>query len=398
MNVLYALILLLALASPAHAADRVQNVRFFQQGNRVVVEYHLTGDKPADVQVSLKVNGESRGADRLHLEGDFGKNVKPGRKRLIWNVLQDFPRGFNGEYVWDITAGGGAFTDPTTGMVFVDLPGGCSQIGDTFGDGAKNEKPVHEVCVEGFSMGKYEVTNAQYRKFKPDHKSKDYKGNSMNGDNQPVVNVSWEDATEYARWLSQQSGKSYRLPTEAEWEYAARGGVSARNYWGDGNDDACGYANVYDLSSKNTFNFIWAHHNCDDGNKVTAPVGSYKPNAFGLYDMMGNVWEWTQDWYEENYSQSSPKNNPQGPSSGKLRVLRGASWGDRSEYVRASKRGGSTPVGQYSVGGFRLVSPRNSRILPMEPGFYRSQASSSGEQLSSWHPEKRAIPFSPITF
>lgn len=359
MKILFLLIFLSFLPIHAHAAERIQNARTFQQGNRVTVEYDLTGDKPAEVRVSLKAKGESFSADKLHLEGDYGKNVSPGRKRLVWNVLQDYPRGFSGEYVWDISAGGGGGSDPVTGMEFVAVPGGCFQMGDTFGDGiAKEEKPVHEVCVDGFSMGKYEVTNAQYRRFKPGYSSGDYKGNSLNGDNQPVVNVSWNDAVEYAGWLSRQSGKTYRLPTEAEWEYAARGGTSTRNYWGNGKDDACSYANVHDLTSKRAFSdFTWEHHNCDDGYAVTAPVGSFRPNAFGLYDMMGNAWEWTGDWFDSSYYGNSPRNNPQGPSSGSNRVNRGGSWNNKPAFVRASIRNHNTPVYRYNILGFRLVSP-----------------------------------------
>jgi len=210
--------------------------------------------------------------------------------------------------------------------------------------------------VSGFSIGKYEVTNAQYRRFKPSHNSGDYNGKSLNGDNQPVVNVSWNDAVEYAQWLSRQSGKAYRLPIEAEWEYAARGGSSARNYWGNRKDDACGHANVADQWAK----FIWsdgAIHNCDDGHAVTAPVGRYRPNAFGLYDMMGNVWEWCSDWYDENYYGVSPKDNPQGPSSGSSRVNRGGSWYSEPWYVRSADRVRFGPSVRGNDLGFRLVLP-----------------------------------------
>ena len=252
----------------------------------------------------------------------------------------------------------GTFRDTITGMEFVAVKGGCFQMGDTFGDGQSDEKPVHEVCVSDFSMGKYEVTNGQYRKFKRGHDSGNYEGNSLNGDNQPVINVSWEDAVAYARWLSTQSQRTYRLPTEAEWEYASRGGTTGRNYWGNGKDDACGYANVHDLSSKRAFSaFTWENHNCDDRNKVAAPSGSYKPNAFGLYDMMGNVWEWCSDWYDGGYYGKSSRDNPQGPTTGSSRVFRGGSWRDDPVDVRASGRGDDAPGGRDDALGFRLVAP-----------------------------------------
>ena len=251
---------------------------------------------------------------------------------------------------------GAAFSDTVTGMEFVPLPGGCFQMGDTYGDGQGDEKPIHEVCVDGFRMGKYEVTNAQYRKFKPDHNSGAYDGNSLNGDNQPVVNVSWYDAVKYAEWLSERSGRTYRLPTEAEWEYAARGGTKGRNYWGEDPADACRYANVADMTAKSQWS-DWTVSDCSDGYKVAAPVGRYLPNAFGLYDMMGNAWEWTNDWYDAEYYFKSPKINPLGPSSGSLRVPRGGGWGNASECVRVSDRNGFAPDFHIIFLGFRLVSP-----------------------------------------
>ena len=215
-----------------------------------------------------------------------------------------------------------SFTDPVTGMEFVPVPGGCFQMGDTYGDGRGDEKPVHEVCLDGFSMGKYEVTNGQYRRFRPGHNSGAYEDNLLNKDSQPVVNVSWHDAREYAEWLSEKSGHVFRLPSDAEWEYAARGGTTGRNYWGDSALEACRYANGADQAAKRQWP-EWTVHPCDDGHRVTSPVGSLKPNAFGLYDMMGNAWEWVSDWYGEKYYESSPGNNPPGPVSGLLRANRG---------------------------------------------------------------------------
>lgn len=248
------------------------------------------------------------------------------------------------------------FNDPITGIEFVPVKGGCFRMGDITGDGDSDEKPVHEVCVDGFSMGKYTVTNAQYRKFKPEHNSGEHKVNSLNSDSQPVVNVSWDEAVEYAKWLSLKSGKNYRLPTEAEWEYAARGGTNTRNYWGDGKDDACGYANVHDLTSKRAFSDFRDNHNCSDGYAVTAPVGSFRPNGFGLYDMMGNVWQWTGDWYASDYYGKSPRNNPEGSSSGSARVIRGGGWGIVRSLVRASLRDSYVPGNRRISLGFRLVA------------------------------------------
>lgn len=251
---------------------------------------------------------------------------------------------------------GAAFADPSTGMAFMPVPGGCFLMGDTYGDGQGDEKPAHEVCLDGFSIGKYEVTNAQYRMFKPEHSSGAYEGNTLNDDNQPVGNVSWNDAVAYSKWLSKRSGRTYRLPTEAEWEYAARGGTGERNFWDNDPDGPCRSTNGADLTAKSQWP-AWTTTNCNDGYKVAAPVGSFKPNAFGLHDMMGNAWEWTGDWYDAEYYFNSPKSNPRGPASGKLRIPRGGGWGNASECVRVSDRNGFDPEFRILFLGFRLVSP-----------------------------------------
>lgn len=250
------------------------------------------------------------------------------------------------------------FTESGSGMKFMPVPGGCFRMGDTFGDGQGDEKPIHEVCLEPFYMGQYEVTNAQYRKFKPDHSSGSYEGNSLDGDSQPVSNVSWYEAVEYARWLSKKSGRFFRLPTEAEWEYAARGGTTGRNFWDDDPDGPCLSANGADLSAKSQWP-AWTTTNCNDFFKVSAPAGRFKANAFGLYDMMGNAWEWTNDWYDAEYYFNSPKLNPHGPDAGSLRIPRGGGWGNASECVRVSDRNGFDPDFRILFLGFRLMSPVN---------------------------------------
>lgn len=247
------------------------------------------------------------------------------------------------------------YTVPRVGMEFVAVPGGCFSMGDTHGDGQGDEKPLHEVCVNGFLAGKYEVTNGQYRQFRPEHNSGSYEGNDLNGDNQPVTGVSWYDATAYAQWLSKISGKVFRLPTETEWEYIARGSTNGRNYWGDSPDIACKSANGADLTAKSQWS-DWTTTECSDSFKVSAPVGRFQPNSYGIYDIMGNVWEWTNDWYDAEYYVDSPKSNPQGPSSGKLKIPRGGGWMNASECVRVADRNGFAPDFNILFLGFRLVS------------------------------------------
>ncbi len=255
---------------------------------------------------------------------------------------------------------GQPWTDPTTGMAFVWVPAGCFQMGSPVSEPGRtvDEAPRHEVCVDGFWLGKTEVTNAQYRRYRPGHRIGQYHGNSFDGDSQPVARVNWQNAQEYIRWVSGKTGRPFRLPTEAEWEYAARGGSTTARSWGREKVDACRYANVHDRTSKrvNT-NYTWESHDCDDGYPVTAPVGSFQPNGFGLYDMLGNVWEWCSDWYGDTYYRESTRNNPAGPASGMYRVFRGGSWEIEPRGVRSAHRGGDVPTHRATTIGFRLVLP-----------------------------------------
>ncbi len=273
---------------------------------------------------------------------------------------------------------GEVWTEPTTGMAFVYVPGGCFQMGQTDTQkaqlvadvGEENyqkwyaDETQHNVCVrkmDGFWMGKYEVANAQYRQFKADHDSQDYEGKSLNDDTQPVVYVSWNDAVAFTEWLTKQSGGTaeFRLPTEAEWEYAARAGTETVRYWGDDpkHTQACQYENVRDQASEKEFS--WAdNHDCNDGYAVTAPVGTFKPNKFGLYDMLGNVWEWCLDSYA-SYSETPTDGSAYGNlEDGKAKILRGGSWGNQPYLVRSSGRSRYIPVFQHYSVGFRVVVVR----------------------------------------
>ncbi len=218
-------------------------------------------------------------------------------------------------------------------MEFVLVPGGCFQMGVTFGDGYSDEKPVHEVCVDSFYMGKYEVTQGQYQVVTGNNPS-----NFKKGDNYPVENVSWNDTQSFIRSLNGKGGSKYRLPTEAEWEFAARSGGRSEKYAGGNDIDAVAWYTSNSGSS-------------------THPVGQKQPNGLGLYDMSGNVWEWCGDWYDGSCYGSSPRNNPEGPSSGSGRVGRGGGWDDNPGVVRAARRNGYTP-GYASINlGFRLILP-----------------------------------------
>ena len=175
-------------------------------------------------------------------------------------------------------------------------------------------------------------------------------------DRHPVVGVNWNDAQAYVKWLGEKTGKAYRLPSEAEWEYAARAWTTSARFWGDDPNHACHYANLADRSLKTTHpKWPWPIHECDDGYVETAPVGSFAPNAFGLYDMIGNVWEWQQDCWNESYRGAPDDGRAWESGRCGRRVVRGGSWGDGPVLARAAFRLGVEPGNRNNNTGFRLA-------------------------------------------
>jgi formylglycine-generating enzyme required for sulfatase activity len=217
-------------------------------------------------------------------------------------------------------------------MVFIK--GGCYEMGDTFGDGEEDEKPVHEVCMVDFYIGKYEVTQGQWEEVMGSNPAK-----FKNGNNYPVEQVSWDDVQEYIGKLNQKAGSNYRLPTEAEWEYSARSG-GKREKW-------AGTSVESELEQ-----YAWFYNN--SGSK-THPVGRKEANGLGLYDMTGNVREWCQDWYNGDAYSKHYRNNPIYMESGFGRVDRGSSWGSFPGYLRSSNRDGNAPVVRSYFLGLRLA-------------------------------------------
>lgn len=176
------------------------------------------------------------------------------------------------------------------------------------------------------------------------------------GEDHPVVNLTWHDAHALAAWLSATEGRRYRLPTEAEWEYACRAGTTTRYSHGDDPAQLTQHANVFDQDAAPH----WPRWQAQaapghDGHAFTAPVGRYAPNAFGLHDMVGNVWEWVSDWYGEDSYAQAPQDNPQGPAIGQVRVRRGGSWHTWPFYARCAFRNWNTPQTRYTLVGLRLV-------------------------------------------
>jgi formylglycine-generating enzyme required for sulfatase activity len=319
---------------------------------------------------------------QLYPDGQYSQEAK--------RAMQAFPQPFT-----SAPAEKPIQTDELPAMVFVE--GGTFQMGSTEGD--SDEKPVHSVTVSDFYIGRFEVTVEAFSEFvqATDYRTDaEKKGGSYLWENSewtlkaginwrfdaagkqrpaseynhPVLHVSWNDAVAYCNWLSQQhryepvytingdqvtanwDADGYRLPTEAEWEFAARSrGKNYKYAWG--NDQPNG--NIADQTTKQTYDgwTIWEGYT--DGYVHTAPVGRFEQGDLGLSDMTGNVWEWCWDWYDSDYYDNSPSRNPHGPSTGSGRVLRGGSWYIRPANLRCAYRGNSSPDSRSLDIGFRLT-------------------------------------------
>lgn len=265
----------------------------------------------------------------------------------------------------------------------VNVQGGCFRMGDVFTEKPSSAKPVHEVCLDDFSISKYEVTVGEFREFVSDtgyrteaeqqdgchgwtengqlEKRKDWNWRNPNfqqTEKDPVVCVSWNDTQEYINWRNRKEGKNYRLPTEAEWEYAARSrGKDYQYSWGSGPPSG----NIADWTAKRKFSGVDIWKNYNDGYHFTSPVGSFRPNELGLYDMSGNAYEWVQDWQGDGYYSSSPRENPMGPDSGTSRIIRGGAWDLGPDKARTTHRYWNVPGGRAVCIGFRLAHPTSAK-------------------------------------
>lgn len=231
---------------------------------------------------------------------------------------------------------------------------GCFQMSSPIARDDARANRSQQVCVDTFKMAKHEVSFSQYDRFAYATGRNLASDEGWGRGNRPAINVSWEDAMAYAAWLSEQTGWQYRLPTEAEWEYAARAGTQTRRYWGDDPSAACTYANVHDQTSMRENSFSKPPHACDDGYAKTAPVGQFQPNAWGLYDMLGNVWEWTCSAYSGDYDGTEQRCAK--ASNAGFRSIRGGSWHSGPQFVRAAGRSGVLPDKRYGGLGFRLAA------------------------------------------
>jgi formylglycine-generating enzyme required for sulfatase activity len=270
-------------------------------------------------------------------------------------------------------------------MKLVQIPAGKFTMGSPETEKDRfNDEPQHEVTIsKPFYMGVTHVTVDQFAAFVKDsgYKTEAEKDGwtfgfeikdgkigfkkmdgcswrkasfDQKGDH-PVVQVSWNDAKAFCDWLSKKSGKTVVLPTEAQWEYACRAGTKTAYPWGDNPDDGKGWANAADQSIKKKIpnQKGWTFFSWDDGYVFTSPVASFKANAFGLYDMNGNAWQWCQDRYGDY--EKGAATDPTGAATGALRVLRGGSWIDDPWSCRSAVRGGDAPGSRYDYIGFRVA-------------------------------------------
>jgi len=231
------------------------------------------------------------------------------------------------------------FKNIKTGTLFVLIPAGEFMMGSPKGVGEPDEHPRHKVYLDAYYIGKYEVTIAQYDTFckKTGHTVPEKPWLTEEGDH-PVVYPTWEDAKAYCDWAG------LRLPTEAEWEKAARGGTDTTYYWGD--KPAHDMANFLGTGGRDKYD-------------ITSPVGSFPPNGYGLCDTAGNIWEWCNDWYDPDYYNhefdDGPITNPKGPRRGKYRVIRGGSWNYEETKMRPAFRTRLEPKHWYDYNGFRAA-------------------------------------------
>jgi len=324
------------------------------------------------ISTSISWSGSDPDGDVLTYDVYFGTDSTPDNGELLSNNQSGTnysPATLEYEtvYYWKIVASDGEYETEgdvwsfTSGdevsygdLIFVE--GGSFEMGDHFNEGSSNELPVHDVTLNSFYIGQYEVTQGEYAAVMGSNPAHSYGV----GDNYPVYYVTWYNAVEYCNALSIQEGltpcydltdwscdfsvNGYRLPTEAEWEYASRGGMNwTDNYRYSGTTDNLG---------------AYAWYNPNSGYQ-SHEVGTKLPNQLDIYDMSGNVWEWCNDWYSSDYYSSSPVNNPTGPDSGSYRLIRGGGWSNDASVCRVANCHYYSPGSSYFYVGFRILRAFN---------------------------------------
>lgn len=440
-QLVFAPVLLLAVTSTALANSPpvVSNVTASQRqdGSKIVdIRYNLADADGDACTVTVQASnnaGSTWTVPIIAVSGAVGAGITPGvNKLIIWNCAADLPGAFGSQYRVRVIADDGQSSAPP-GMVLI--PAGTFNMGDTFNELSIDELPVHSVYISAFYMDRYEVTNQQYADalnwawaqgnlinvtsgvvyrlggtsviYCDTTTSSSGSRITWNGTtfgvvsgkaNHPMARVSWYGSAAYANWRSGMQGRTpcydtgtwacsfaangYRLPTEAEWEKAARGGASGRRFpWSDQDTIQHARANyyswssfAYDTSPTREYHPLWGV----GSTPYTSPVGfftgalqqktdwnwpgsatSYQTangaNGYGLYDMAGNVWEWCNDWYQSKYYLTSPGTDPRGPTSGTSRVLRGGGWFNYAFHCRVAERHDNTPGYRSVTHGFRCA-------------------------------------------
>jgi len=269
------------------------------------------------------------------------------------------------------------------GMKLVKIPAGEFTMGAPAGEEGRSEVETQRQVqiTKPYYLGQHEVTVGQFRKFvtetgyrttlerdaKPGFGFEpsldaieilpkfNWKNTGFGTDEHPVVNLSWEDCVAFCKWLSEKEKQTYTLPTEAQWEYACRAGTKTRYSTGDTEESLKGYANISDAAFLSKYkNATWSIE-WSDGHPFSAPVGSLKPNPWGLHDMHGNAWEWCSDWYSPDYYKESPAADPTGPKTGEKHIVRGGAFTNRNRYIRSADRDAERPGYRYNFTGFRVV-------------------------------------------
>jgi formylglycine-generating enzyme required for sulfatase activity len=316
----------------------VKNVNAEQNFNDIIITYDLLSEgQPGNYTVTLycSTNGGKVFGDPLrHVKGDVGFDISPGPdKKITWTVLDEVSQFVYDDVVFKVraTANTGSLMD------LVLIEGGGFTMGNDMGE--EDEKPAHEVHLSNFYISRYELTVKQYREYCEKTGRNMPEASIQWRDEHPMTHVSWEDAKMYCKWLSETTGETYRLPTEAEWEYVARGGISGTAYSVSGTTDLDSYA--------------W--HRGTAGGYAHYEVGQLRPNELGIYDIIGNVWEWCEDWYSKAYYAHSPGYNPTGPPSGRYKVARGGSWREPANKISETFRFFQSPTVKTNYVGFRVV-------------------------------------------
>jgi formylglycine-generating enzyme required for sulfatase activity len=319
------------------SAQSISNITASQSGKNIAINYTLIGKEGIAVyEIKLYVSlddGNTWKGPLTAVNGEVGTGQVGGyNKSISWDVLNEpgFTQLKGDKIHFKITAYNNIANNVDIEMVWVQT--GNFMMGND--EGEEDEKPLHEVSLKGFYIGKYEVTQEQWLLVMRNNPSENITCLKC-----PVTNVSWDDIQTFINRLNVNSNKKYRLPTEAEWEYAAKGGSENIKFKYAGSNDIDAVA--------------WYGGN---SNGLTHQVGTKKANSLGIFDMTGNVWEWCNDWYDKHYYQYSAKSNPAGTSTGSFRVLRGGSFSYNISYLcTPSDRYYSKSYGAFNYIGFRLA-------------------------------------------